>query len=458
MAESIGNLYPTQIASLSEIADIQEAFRLYHYGAPSGTASGEYDPTNTNPLNLVNPSIAYSLNNLQTQITSLSGSLGVQATNWTAKGVLVTATAASTLYPLTLGSEGAVLTVDSGAASGMSWQSPVVTLTNTVTLSGKTLLNPRISSGSYIADINGNELIMFPTAVSSAVNEITVTNATTGNKPTISATGNDTNISLNLVGKGTGTVQVNNIDIVTTTASQTLTNKTLTAPSISQGYITDSITFEGSTDDTFETTVSVIDPTADRTINLPNASGTVALTANKLSDFAATSSSELAGIISDETGSGSLVFGTAPTISNAVISNPTLTISTSSSTTDARISWDTTNKKIQVGNGTSTLDFPSFTVNPTPKTGAYPLVLSDQNTLIQMNGAFAFTVPLNSTVAYPVGTQIHLLALTTGVSVTFTSGITSYSTPGTKLRAAGSMATLVKLNTDTWVLTGDLSA
>ena len=97
-------------------------------------------------------------------------------------------------------------------------------------------------------------------------------------------------------------------------------------------------------------------------------------------------------------------------------------------------------------------------VNLTAKSAAHPLVLADANTLVQMSGAFAFTVPLNSTVAFPTGTTINLLALTAGVSVTFTSGITSYATPGTKLRAAGSMATLIKLGTDTWVLTGDLTA
>jgi len=47
-------------------------------------------------------------------------------------------------------------------------------------------------------------------------------------------------------------------------------------------------------------------------------SGTLATTSNKLSDFAATSSSELAGVISDETGSGALVFGTAPTIKSSI--------------------------------------------------------------------------------------------------------------------------------------------
>lgn len=97
-------------------------------------------------------------------------------------------------------------------------------------------------------------------------------------------------------------------------------------------------------------------------------------------------------------------------------------------------------------------------VNTVLKTSAHTLTLSDANTIIQMHGSVAVTVPLNSSVAYPVGTQINILALTTGVSVTFTSGITSYATPGNKLRASGSMATLIKLDTDTWVLAGDLTA
>ncbi len=54
--------------------------------------------------------------------------------------------------------------------------------------------------------------------------------------------------------------------------------------------------------------------TINRTITFPNATGTVALTSDKLDVFAATTSAELAGVISDETGSGLLVFGTSPTI------------------------------------------------------------------------------------------------------------------------------------------------
>ena len=104
---------------------------------------------------------------------------------------------------------------------------------------------------------------------------------------------------------------------VTETGTQTLTNKTLTAPIVDGA----GVIFEGSTADAHETTLTVVDPTADRTITLPNATGTVALTENKLSAFAATSSSELAGVISDETGTGALVFANSPVLNGAEITN-----------------------------------------------------------------------------------------------------------------------------------------
>jgi len=58
-------------------------------------------------------------------------------------------------------------------------------------------------------DTNGNELIAV-TATSSAVNEITVVNAATGNAPSVSASGGDSNVSLKLSGKGTSGVTLTN--------------------------------------------------------------------------------------------------------------------------------------------------------------------------------------------------------------------------------------------------------
>ena len=65
--------------------------------------------------------------------------------------------------------------------------------------------NILIDDAHFIADENGNEQIIFQTTAS-AVNQIDVTNAATGNAPEISATGGDTNISLKLTPKGSGQV------------------------------------------------------------------------------------------------------------------------------------------------------------------------------------------------------------------------------------------------------------
>lgn len=71
------------------------------------------------------------------------------------------------------------------------------------------LITPKITTS--INDVNGNEVIKTP-ATASAVNELTATNAATGNAPSLSATGGDTNVGLNLVSKGTGEVQLNGVN------------------------------------------------------------------------------------------------------------------------------------------------------------------------------------------------------------------------------------------------------
>ena len=72
-------------------------------------------------------------------------------------------------------------------------------------------------------------------------------------------------------------------DVVGTAKTQTLTNKTLTSPTISDPTFTGtplaaaSISFEGATADAHETILTVVDPTQDNTITLPNTTGTVVI-------------------------------------------------------------------------------------------------------------------------------------------------------------------------------------
>lgn len=77
---------------------------------------------------------------------------------------------------------------------------------NTPTISGGTQSSPAITTPKIITslnDANGNAWIK-QTATASAVNEVTITNAATGNAPDIAPTGGDTNISLTITPKGTG--------------------------------------------------------------------------------------------------------------------------------------------------------------------------------------------------------------------------------------------------------------
>jgi hypothetical protein len=62
--EDIGTLVPTKIPALIDDANIQDALKAYHYG------SYDFDTTETDPAELLEPSIAYTINNLQNQITT----------------------------------------------------------------------------------------------------------------------------------------------------------------------------------------------------------------------------------------------------------------------------------------------------------------------------------------------------------------------------------------------------
>jgi hypothetical protein len=146
------------------------------------------------------------------------------------------------------------------------------------------------------------------------------------------------------------------------------------------------------------------------------------------------SSANLASAVTDETGSGALVFGTSPTITggtfaDAIIRQPFVT--------------------------------PSFSGN------AYTLALTDQgDILLASNSTTAGTinVPTNATVAFPIGTQITIIQTGSGqltiqatTPATTTIASTGSSSTAPKLRVQNSSATLIKTGTDTWYVVGDIS-
>jgi len=91
----------------------------------------------------------------------------------------------------------------------------------------------------------------------------------------------------------------------------------------------------------------------------------------------------------------------------------------------------------------------------------YNLVLTDAHkTVILTHGSAAdLKIPLNSAIAFPIGTRIELLQGGAGqVTILPTGGVTVNSSGGkTKLAAQYAQATILKVATDTWYLFGDIT-
>ena len=94
------------------------------------------------------------------------------------------------------------------------------------------------------------------------------------------------------------------------------------------------------------------------------------------------------------------------------------------------------------------------------KTVNYTLALDDSRKMIEVDSTSnrTITVPLNSVVAFPIGTKVMVSRLNTGtVKIAGSVGVTIHSAGGKfDLAAQYSVATLLKRDTDTWYLYGDL--
>ena len=185
-------------------------------------------------------------------------------------------------------------------------------LTATETLTNKTLTSPTLTSAVLNTAVSGSAILDEDNMASDSATQLATQQSIkafveaqvtaedldiTSDSGTIAidldsetltiagGTGIDTSGSSNTI-----TVAVDST-VATLTGSQTLTNKTLTAPTINTPTITNltatnltltdsSIVFEGATADAHETTLTVVDPTADRTITLPNETGTLITSAS----------------------------------------------------------------------------------------------------------------------------------------------------------------------------------
>jgi hypothetical protein len=404
--ESIGTLIPTAIPGYTDSADIQAALRAYHYGSYS------YDPANTSPASLITPSIAKTIYDLQETTSSFVTLDGVQTlTNKT-----LTSPTVSGLY----------LSDSSITIEGASTNTHQTTLTVVDPTQDNTITFPN-TSGNLVID-NFSQTLTNKT-ISGANNTLTVrlANDVSGTLPVANG---GTGITSFGTGIATFLGTPSSANLATAVTDETgsgalvfATSPTLVTPvlGVATGTSFNSITGLSSTNPAaLGAAAPGIGTTTARADHVHPTTG-LGLTASGLNQFASTTSSQLAGVISDETGSGALVFGTSPTLTAPIIN---LATNTQTGTT-------------------------------------YTPILSDNGKLVTLDNAssITLTVPTNISVSYATGAQINLLQLGLGqVTVVGDTGVTVYSTPGANFRAQYSAATLIKLDTDTWLLTGDLSA
>jgi len=153
-------------------------------------------------------------------------------------------------------------------------------------------------------------------------------------------------------------------------------------------------------------------------------------------------SANLAALLTDETGSGANVFATSPTLVTPLLGTPTSGI-LSNCTVD----------------GTDAVGFRNIPQNA--QTGNYTLVLADSGKHIYhavAAGAATYTIPANGTVAYPIGTALSFVNLsTTSISIAITTD-TMYlggtGTTGTRTLAQYGTATALKVTSTVWIITG----
>ena len=180
---------------------------------------------------------------------------------------------------------------------------------------------------------------------------------------------------------------------------------------------------------------------------LPVASGGTGITsfgAGVATFLGTPSSANLATAVTDETGSGLLVFATSPTLVTPVLGTP-------SSGTLSGCTVD----------GTDAVGFRNTPVNS--QSAAYTLVLADSGKTIfhpaADNNARTFTIPANSSVAYPVGTVLTFVNLAAAdVTIAITTDTMYLAGPGTtgsRTLAEYGIASAVKLASTDWLISGN---
>jgi len=233
------------------------------------------------------------------------------------------------------------------------------------------------------------------------------------------AGGSDTQVQFNSTGTLAGS---SNFTFNGTTVS--MAGLAVTGSSIFRAAATqDGIAIVGRAGGTssYEVTFTPTTLTADRIQTLQDAAGTVALSANNLSFFAATTSAELAGVISDETGSGVLVFATSPTLVT-----PVLGVASATSINKVAITAPATSATLTIANSKTLTVSNTLTFTGTDASSA--AFGAGGTVAYTANKLSAFAATTSAELAGVISDETGSGSLVFGTSPSFTTSITTAST------------------------------
>lgn len=203
----------------------------------------------------------------------------------------------------------------------------------------------------------------------------------------------------------------------------------------------------------FNTTLTV---TGETSLTLPT-SGTLVTTATNLGSFASTTSSQLAGVISDETGSGSLVFATSPSLTTPNIGAATGTSFTATGGT-VLVRAAATQDGIQIQGGSVGTSSYEITLTPATLSADRTLTLPNESgtvaTTASKLSAFASTTSaeLAGVISDETGTGVLVFGTSPTITTSLTTGSTSFdliNTTATTVNFAGAATTISIANTAT---------
>jgi hypothetical protein len=159
-------------------------------------------------------------------------------------------------------------------------------------------------------------------------------------------------------------------------------------------------------------------------------------------------------------GSSKLLLGTTTLTSNVDISMPakSITLATCFDNGAPTAQANQLTNKAYVDSTVAAAPPPRQPVSNIAAT-TYTVALTDENKLLVFSAATAITLnpTTDATVNFPVGARIDIVQIGAGKITVSSVGMTLYATPSAVLRAQGSTASLVKLASNTWLLTGDLT-